>query len=156
MLPSAFKNCDDVPPVLITEFPATVPVAVIEPEATIEEGVIAPSDNVIAGVVVALNTDPVMPLAEVTETLVTVPPPAGVAQVLSPRKKVDEEGVPVAVKLAIPTIPLLSVPLNVPPLMVPVTVRFDKLPTDVILFMALELKVPLNVLASTVPVIEIP
>ena len=155
MLPSAFKNWEEVPPDLMIELPDKVPVAVMEPEVTMEVGVIAPSESVMAGVEVELNTDPLIPLAAVTETVVTVPP-TGVAQVLSPLKKVVEEGVPVADNFAIPTMELASVPLKVPPEIVPVIVRPDKLPTEVILFMAVELKVPLNVLASTVPVIEIP
>jgi len=40
-----------------------------------EDGVIAPSVSVMAGVVVAVATEPLTPLAVVTETLVTVPVP---------------------------------------------------------------------------------
>ena len=43
---------------------------------------------VIAGVEVEVATDPLKPLALTTEALVTVPPPAGVANTPSPRKKV--------------------------------------------------------------------
>jgi hypothetical protein len=46
-------------------------------------------DKVIAGVVVALATVPAKPLAETTETLVTVPAPEGEAHTPSPRQKVD-------------------------------------------------------------------
>ena len=46
-------------------------------------------ETVIAGVDVAVATLPSKPLAETTETLVTVPAPAGVAQEPSPRQNVD-------------------------------------------------------------------
>lgn len=36
-------------------------------------------------------------------TLVTVPPPPGVPHVLSPRRKVEDDGVPVALRLVMPT-----------------------------------------------------
>jgi hypothetical protein len=62
------------------------------PEATILDGVIAPNERVIAGVVVAVATVPLIPLAVIIEADVTVPepPPAGVAQVPSPRQNVVE------------------------------------------------------------------
>ena len=47
--------------------------------------------SVIAGVEVAVATVPAKPLAETTETLVTVPAPAGVAHVPSPRQKVEDD-----------------------------------------------------------------
>jgi len=46
-------------------------------------------DKVIAGVDVAVATVPAKPLAETTETLVTVPDPDGAAQEPSPRQNVD-------------------------------------------------------------------
>ena len=46
-------------------------------------------ETVIAGVEVAVATVPAKPLAETTETLVTVPDPDGAAQEPSPRQKVD-------------------------------------------------------------------
>jgi len=46
-------------------------------------------ETVIAGVDVAVATLPAKPLAETTETLVTVPAPAGAAQEPSPLQKVD-------------------------------------------------------------------
>ena len=46
-------------------------------------------ETVIAGVDVAVATVPAKPLAETTETLVTVPDPDGAAQEPSPRQKVD-------------------------------------------------------------------
>ena len=57
--------------------PVTVAPADIAPEAATLVGVIAPSVRVIAGVVVGSATVPDTPLAVVTETLVTVPLPAG-------------------------------------------------------------------------------
>jgi hypothetical protein len=48
-------------------------------------------ETVIAGVEVAVATVPAKPLAETTETLVTVPEPAGVAHAPSPRQNVDAE-----------------------------------------------------------------
>jgi hypothetical protein len=48
-------------------------------------------ETVIAGVEVAVATVPAKPLAETTETLVTVPAPAGAAQEPSPRQKVDAD-----------------------------------------------------------------
>ena len=54
--------------------------------------------KVIAGVEVAVATVPAKPLAETTEAEVTVPLPAGVAQVLSPLKNVVLLGVPDAVE----------------------------------------------------------
>ena len=156
-LPSAFKNCEEVPPDLMIELPEIVPVAVIEPVAETEVGVIAPKVKVMVGVVVGLNTDPLTPLAVVTDTVVTVPVPVtGIAHVLSPLKNVVEEGVPEADRLAIPTIEFPRVPLKVPPVMVPLTFKLDKVPTAVMLFMALVLSVPLIVVASTVPVTVIP
>jgi hypothetical protein len=57
------------------------PAAVTEVEARVRPltlvGVIAPRDKVIAGVVVAVATEPEIPLADITETEVTVPAPAG-------------------------------------------------------------------------------
>ena len=44
-----------------------------DPEAATDVGVMAPSARVIAGVVVAVETDPDTPFAEVTDTDVTVP-----------------------------------------------------------------------------------
>ena len=46
-------------------------------------------ETVIAGVDVAVATVPAKPLAETTETLVTVPAPAGAAQEPSPRQNVE-------------------------------------------------------------------
>ena len=46
-------------------------------------------ETVIAGVEVAVATVPAKPLAETTETLVTVPDPDGAAQEPSPRQNVD-------------------------------------------------------------------
>ena len=65
-------------------------VPVIVPDAATLVGVIAPSVNEMAGVVVGLATVPLTPLAVVTDTLFTVPPPppAGAAHVPSPRQNV--------------------------------------------------------------------
>ena len=86
-------------------------VPVIAPEADTELGVMAPNDRVIVGVVVGFATVPLTPFAVVTETDVTVPAPDMVAQVLSPLRYVEAEGVPLAERLAMPTIPFASVPL---------------------------------------------
>ena len=76
---------------------------------------------VIAGVVDAFATDPAKPFAVTTEAEVTVPVPPAVivAQVLSPRRYVVEDGVPVAVKFAIPTevresVPAVAAEIDVP------------------------------------------
>jgi hypothetical protein len=65
--------------------------------------------NVITGVVVPLATEEDKSVPDVPKvsaaTDITVPPVNIVAQVLSPRKYVLAEGVPVADKLDIPTIP---------------------------------------------------
>ena len=65
-------------------------VPVIVPVAATLVGVIAPSVNDMAGVVVEFKTVPLTPLAVVTETSFTVPPPppAGAANVPSPLKNV--------------------------------------------------------------------
>jgi hypothetical protein len=63
-------------------------IAVPFPEST---GAFIGVVRVIAGVEVALATVPAKPLVETTDTVVTVPPPAGVAHVPSPRQKVVEE-----------------------------------------------------------------
>jgi hypothetical protein len=57
-------------------FPVFVPlrfVPVTVPVATTDDGVIAPSTSVMAGVVVAVAIVPDMPLAVITDALVTVP-----------------------------------------------------------------------------------
>jgi hypothetical protein len=62
----------------IVTSPVLVPLRfdpVIVPDAAIEEGVMAPSVKVMAGVVVGVATDPLTPLAETTETVVTDPLP---------------------------------------------------------------------------------
>lgn len=76
----------EVNPESVKLVPETAPV-----EAT-EEGVIAPSVSVMTGVVVAFATLPDTPLAELTDTFVTVPdpppPPPGEtdpAEILDPR-----------------------------------------------------------------------
>ena len=74
---------DVVPPATVNPVAAA---ASVKPLTLV--GVITPSVRLIAGVVVALATVPETPLAVVTETLVTVPPPAA-AQVPSPRQKVE-------------------------------------------------------------------
>src|SRR5664279_2938957 len=85
-----------------------VPVATVEvncvpvtmPVATTDEGVIAPSDNVIDGIVVGLATEPLIPLAVVTERVDTEPV-EGVTQFKEP-----------AVAPAVSTLPLLEVPVT--------------------------------------------
>ena len=62
-----------------------------------------------AGVVVAVATE-INPPVKLTE--VTVPVPAGVAQVPSPRKKFDAEGVPVTGLAAMFVTVLIKVPLT--------------------------------------------
>ena len=62
--------------------PAPMLVPVTGPVAATLVGVMAPRAKVMAGVVVAVATVPLTPLAEVTETLVTVPlPPPETVQV---------------------------------------------------------------------------
>ena len=61
------------------EVPVTASVGVDEPERVTEftlVGVIEPKASVIAGVVVDVATVPLIPLAVVTLTLVTLPPPS--------------------------------------------------------------------------------
>ena len=72
---STVSVCGVVPPAAVKP---VVVVANVSPLTV--EGVIAPKVKVMAGVVVAFATVPDMPLAVVTETLVTVPepPPASV------------------------------------------------------------------------------
>ena len=56
----------------------------IVPEATIDVGVMAPRASVIAGVVVDVATEPLTPLAVVTDTLVTLPTPTACQDVVVP------------------------------------------------------------------------
>lgn len=63
----------------------------------------------------------------------------------------DDEGVPDADKFEIPTIPFASVPLYVPPCIVPETVKLDKVPTLVIFGCAAVVITPLKNGAEIVP-----
>ena len=72
-------------------------------------GVIAPSVRLISGVVVALVTVPDTPLAVLTETDVTVPPPAGVTQLPSPRQKVVADAFVPPFKLVTGKLPVTPV-----------------------------------------------
>ena len=68
-------------------------------------------ETVIAGVEVAVATVPAKPLAETTETLVTVPAPAGAAQEPSPRQNVLADADVPLFKLVtgrLPVTPVLS------------------------------------------------
>jgi hypothetical protein len=83
---------DDVPVCVpeIDEGPVTASVGLADPERTTlltEVGVMAPAAIVNAGVAPPLDV-PLNPLAVAIDTAVTVPPPAGVANVPSPLKKV--------------------------------------------------------------------
>jgi hypothetical protein len=71
-----------VPPAIVNPVAAAVNVSPLT-----DVGVIAPSVRVIAGVLVAVATVPLTPLAVVTDTEVTDPPPPGVVQVPSARRK---------------------------------------------------------------------
>ena len=74
-------------PVMVVWSPVLVPerfVPVTVPVAATDDGVMAPSVRLIAGVVVDVATDPLTPLAVVTETLVTDPTPAAAHEVVVP------------------------------------------------------------------------
>lgn len=77
-------------PVLALEIelvPVTASVGVEEPDITTEfteVGVMAPSVRLIAGVVVDVATEPLTPLAVVTDTLVTLPTPTACQDVVVP------------------------------------------------------------------------
>lgn len=67
--------------------PVTAKVGVEEPDITTEfteVGVMAPSVRLIAGVVVDVATEPLTPLAVVTDTLVTLPTPTACQDVVVP------------------------------------------------------------------------
>lgn len=65
--------------------------------------------RVIAGVEVAVATVPAKPFAVTTETEVTVPAPAGVAHVPSPRQNVDEEALVPPLRFATGRLPVTPV-----------------------------------------------
>ena len=85
--------------------PVTASVGVALPDTTTEfteVGVIAPSVKLMAGVVVGFATVPLTPFAEVTETVVTVPP-LPVADNVPPAKEIPD-----------PTVTLLNPPALLP------------------------------------------